>query len=523
MSNETTPAKSSAAEAPASVGPVRGNAFSAVRWVMAGSVAQRFVGLVAVGIIARVISEEHYGIYRELLGMHAVLFVLLPLGFDQLLSREIYRRTAVEGGLRGALLISSVAIALLLLLGAPLLAPMLGIPPEFRWLLYLGTAAVLLQAAKLRYKSPLVASLSFRQVSTGEVLNVVVASLLSLALLIQWRSPGALYCGFIAGEVAELLWLMQGRPRRAGAVRDDLSALAHLAGENRKFSLLYCVDQVVNTLGANAPLFILGGMLGAATAAGYGLASLLITMPLTLLVGALAKVALPALAGRSEEELHHRALELVSGAAAIIAPVLIAIAVLADHVVSIALGTRWTDSTAPIVRWLSIYCIFVGVFSPVSAVDILRNRMDVGLAWNAATLLLRVAALWWGSGMGVVAAVAAYSVVSCAMWLMNGQLIAWLLGAGYWRFHRAWLRFVPVWVLVGGVVWASTRIGDNSYLVLLLAAAAAACYPIILRVAAPDTYRLVRRLLKVPSRGAAPAVPVGERTGNTPDDGVPVP
>ncbi len=476
--------------------PGRGSAYSAVRWLLAGSVAQRLVSVGALGIIARIVEEEHFGIYRELLAIHAVLFVLLPLGFDQLLARESAARPLYTKALRGALLLSTLAIGTGLLFAQTAVVTWLKIPAEFGWLIYAVPVVIALQAAKLRYKSPLAAQLAFRTVTTGDLINTVVSMSCSLILLSIWRHPGALYAGFALGEMTELIWLAQRQKSSGPAdLRTDLQTFRSLARTHRRFSFFYCSDQVLNTVGLNMPVLLLAAFLGHAVAAGFSLATFLITLPLSLLIGALGQISLPALAGRSEEDLHARVLELLSGAAAVIVPLLLAIAVMARPLVRVVLGPTWVEGTAPMVQWLAIFGMARGLFSPISAIDILRDRMDLGLAWSALALVVRLGALLWAIPYGLVTAVAAYSLGSAAMYLLYGIMLGWLLRAGHWRFHRTWLRFVPLWGLLAIALVPCTFL--PTWLALLTSVLPALLYGLCLVLFYPDTANVLARLLHI--------------------------
>lgn len=504
-------------------GHTRQSAYSAVRWLLAGSIAQRVVSIIALAVIARLIDEDHFGIHRELLAFHAILFVLLPVGFDQLLARERAFASEYVQALRGALYTSALVIASLSVLFRVRLSQWLGIPAQHEWLLYVLPGIILLQAGKLRYKVPLAARLAYRSISSGEISNTLVAMSCSISLLIFWRSPGALYVGFAMGELSELLVLRRFRGNSGAGLYADVRAFGLLVRKNGWFSLLYCSDQVINAIGANAPVLVLGAALGHAAAAGFAMASSLIMLPLSLLVSALAKVALPALSGRTEPELHTRALQLITGGAAFIAPVLIGTAALAVPLVEVVLGAKWVEGTAPLLRWLAAYCVLVGVFSPVSAIDILRNRMDVGLAWNTATLGVRLWSLNWGRQHSIEYAVAAFSLASAAMWLLNAVVLGWLLRAGHWRFHRTWLRLLPCWVGIAGGCYASAWLSRyNPWLALGAAMVPALLYALALRRFFPDAWELLLRLSRL-RHEAPPATPIGENSSGTPDHGVPVP
>jgi O-antigen/teichoic acid export membrane protein len=168
----------------------------------------------------------------------------------------------------------------------------------------------------------------------------------------------------------------------------------------------------------------------------------------------------------------------------------------ARPIVHVVLGATWVEQTTPIVRMLAVYCVFVGLFSPISSLDVIRDRMDVGFTWNFVTMIVRVGALAWGQHHGVPAAVAAYAFASAVMWLLNGFVLSWLLRAGTWKFHFTWLQFVPVWILLVVCCYGCVRLaGEHSLVALLLIPIPGLIYMAAVHWFYPSTGKLLMRLI----------------------------
>lgn len=459
---------------------------------------QRLVSIACLAIIARLISKDSYGVFRELLSLHLICFVLLPIGFDQLYVRDVADRLHYAKMLRIIVIISAFAVAILVIVLKPWIAAKLNLQ-EHSYLLYVFWLPLLFQAAKLPRKIMLAAKLDFRNIGIGEFLNTFATMAGGALLLFWWRTPAALYVAYTMGEVLEFAFL---RTRPMGLTVDigaGLASMQQVGPKQWRFALFSSSDQVLNAMSANAPVLLLGGALSHESAAKFSMASSLITMPLFLLVGALSRVTLPSLAGRNERELQARILDVLGGAAAYIVPVLIGVAIFAQPLVHIVLGRSWVEETAPFVQWLAIYCIFVGLFSGISSLDVIRDRMDIGLGWNVTTFVLRATALVWGQRYGVIPAVAAYSIVSAIMWLANGFILGWLLRCGTWKFHSTWLKFVPLWLALAIACWITNRL----LLQWPFIAVVTALLPALLYIGAvhlfyPSTAQLFQRLLTSP-------------------------
>lgn len=425
----------------------------AVRWVVAGNVLQRVITVLAMGVIARVTSEEEYGAYRQLIGVHTVLFVLLPLGFDQLYIREVTRRRRMALMLAGALALSTGALALVGVALHWVVARLLDFE-DWSLMLWLAPLVIAVQSAKLYYKTDLSARLAYRVISIGETLYTAISGGVALALVLAWPTAYSLYAAFALAEVAELAWLRGHSHLALPRPGKALAALRRLSHPWRRFAWLQCSNNGLNTLGSQAPTIIIGSSLGKVAAAACSMANWIIMVPVMLLYGALNRVAIAALAGRSREALVGPVLQLLHMCAVLIAPVLIWFAFMAEQVIRVALGARYVDLTTPIARWMACYCIFTVLFSPISLITTLLDRPDYGVKWHVVATTLRIAALAIGMQWGVVAGVAAYSIISVPLWLWWGSMLAQLMGAGQWRFHVAWLRAVPAWMALGAMLAA---------------------------------------------------------------------
>lgn len=478
-------------------------AIRAVRWTLLGSILQRAITFGSVAVIARLITETEYGAYRQLLSVHMIIFVLLPLGFDQLYIREIKQRELFARLVAGALAVCATLAAVVMLAGHWMISDWMDFA-LWDGMLWAFPAVTALQAWKLFYKTDLAAKLDYRRIGMGEALYSAVMAVISISLVLVWPQAWCLYVGYAVAEIVELWWLKHGNiiklPPLVSAVRE----FRQQGGRWKRFGVYHCGTQVLNAVGGNAPVIIFGSALSKASAAAFSMANYLVTVPIFILISALHRVAYSALAGRSREQLTGAVLQMLSMSAAFIVPVLIWVAALAEPLVHIALGADWVDSTAPVARIIAIFCIFVALFSPISSIDLLLDRPDYGFYWNVVATVVRVIAILVGLKSGVLPAVMAYAAVSVVLWLIWGGMLAHLLGAGQWRFHARWLRLVPLWIMLWLLIPlfnASVEMAGITLREYPLAEIAASTMPLVvyggvLWISMPDIAALGIRILK---------------------------
>ncbi len=466
-----------------------------MRWSLLGNIAQRLITFGSVAVVARLLTETEFGAYRQLLSVHLVAFVLLPLGFDQLYVREVRSRPSFLLLLGGALSLISALIAVISVAGHFLIVRWLDFGP-WSGMLWLFPAVTAIQARKLIYKTDLAAQLDYRKISMGETLYAFVAGVGGIILALVWPSAWSLYISYGCAEVAELYWLRRGSKISIPPAWESLRAFRRSGWEWKRFSLFHSGNQVLNALGGNAPVIIFGAALSKAAAAAFSMASLMVTVPIYVLIGALHRVTFSALAGRSRQQLHAPVLEMLRMSAAFIVPVLIWVAVMAEPLVEIFLGQSWVASTAPVARLLSLYCVFAALFSPVSSLDILLDRPDYGFYWNLVATAIRVAAVVVGLRFGVMEAVMAYAVSSAVLWLYWGMMLAHLLGAGQWPFHWTWLRMTPLWLVFAGLLSLVSGLTGDPWTALIASSAPAIAYAGLLMLVQPHLIRQGLRLVR---------------------------
>lgn len=485
------PSQSSVAAPP----PVIARAVSAVRWTLAGTIVQRLMAFISTAIAARLLSETELGAYRQVLSVQVVVFVLLPLGFDQLFIREVQRRSRFLMLLAGGLTLSAAVTVVLALAGHALLVRWMDFGP-WAGILWLAPAVTVVQAWKLLYKTDLAARLNYRSIGLGEAIYSVALAVVGVGLALVWPVAWSLYAGYAVAEVAELAWLRRASGARFPGLIRSVKALLMYGGRWVRFGLYNCGSQVLNAVAINSPTVILASTSSKAAAAAYSIANWLITIPIYILIGAIHRVAFSALSGRNRDALQKPLLDMLRLAAAAIVPVLIWTALMAEPVVTIVLGESWVPLAAPVARMLALYCVFAAMFSPISSLDVLLDKAYYSFWWNVVATLCRLVAVTWGLKYDVMTAVLSFSVVSAVLWFVWGVMLGHLLGAGQWVFHRAWLAFVPVWLVLAGLLWGCLQLTGNPWAALVLSAGPVIIYAGLVQLVFPAVMRHALRILK---------------------------
>jgi len=478
--------------------------FAATRWVLTGTIGFRVLAIFGQIIILRLVTKEAFGTYRGLIDLLMIALPLLPMSFDALLIREKKRKLRYEVALAMVLTVIGSALAAVVLLatllplpGAGSFAARLVSQDASPWVVLLLAPTLLLMATKMAARSVHTAHLNFRRISIGEFGNGIITFFGGAALAYFSGTVLALMVAYIAGEVFECFWVFRGmkfkpmmvlHPRRWRMV-------GTLFQRHKRFAVLNTADLVTNNFGSMIPGPMIVALIGATANADFSAARQLIQLPILLLVGAIWRVAYPTLSGVSEALLQHRCLRIIGTTAAFISPAVIWLAFFAPQT-ALLVGGRDYSSAAVLIQWMAAYMLLTAIYSPISSIDMIRDRPEIGLYWNIVHTAARVGVIFWTAPMGVEAVVKWMSISSFLLWTVWIVILGWLVGAPWGKYFGAVLRFAPLWLALLGSFWLCDLIvGVHPLAPLLLSALPCLLYAAVVMKFYPGESEMVWKLL----------------------------
>ncbi len=469
-----------------------------------GSFGFRVLSLGGQMIIYRVVEKDVVGLYRAMVLIHLMALALLPFGLDSLLVREKSRRARYVAAcsqalalIGGGLALGTLVLALVPHVGASsFLGGWLTVGDDWPALLLMPLIFAV-QAVKLSIRGSLAARLDFKKISIGEFGNGLITciggGIAALALAKAWP----LMAMYLAGEVFECWWLFRREPFRPASILrpSRFSILKRLVRRHLGYCTFNTADLTLNNVASLLPGVLFVAWISKGATADYSVALQLLVLPVMLLSGALWRVTFPTISGVPDPELHRRCLAIIAGAAAFIAPAVLWFAFFAPSNVYLLAGGAFVETATPIVRWMAIYMVLVAVYTPISSLDMVRDRSEVGLLWNIVYTGGRVAIIWWLAPDGLLAVVAGIGIFSMAMWVANAAILGWLLGAGWGRYLAATLRLVPALGVYAGGLWLCIAATQGHLLWgPLLSVLPAIVYTVLLWRFHPEQFRLLMRL-----------------------------
>jgi polysaccharide transporter, PST family len=401
---------------------IRSRVITGLSWTALAQVINTVIAFAVSVALARLLAPHEFGLVAMAIGAQSIIAALVELGLAALIIRTPQLSAAQLNGLFRVRLLIGVLQVVLTYVAAPALAAFFGhseLTPVLRSLVWVSifTAFSAIPEALLRKQ------LEFRSLTLTTIASTLAAGVLGLAL--AWSGFGlwSLVAQYIASALigAVLLWRsshwMPGWPADYSAITQQRSYVLNIYGLNILGSFVWQGDRI-----------ILGRLLGAGPLGLY-MRGLGLAQQLQGMVGSVAEqVGFPSLSAISgnSQRLKSGFLEIVSTMAGILAPAMVALAVLAQPFVMVLYGDKWAGAALVL---------------PFVSIGLLCNAINITWDWllravGRADLLLR-----WGlfDGSARLIAVATGAVIGDTVGAAAGFVAAaapLLLLRAYWMGRK---------------------------------------------------------------------------------------
>ncbi|MBN1237507.1 MAG: oligosaccharide flippase family protein [Gammaproteobacteria bacterium] len=412
-------------------------------------------------VLARILFPEDFGIVALAAAYVAVVEGLTLLPMDQALirfrdpSRSLYDTAWTLSALRGAVIaaamVASAAPASILMAEDRLEAVVV--------VLALKPLIAGIQNPRfIDFEKSLVFSKSFLlHVGTKAVMAAV-----TIGFAVALRSYWALIIGQLAAAAVQVVWSFVLKPFRPRFGMTGVRALF-------AFSAWLWGTSILRTLNLQADKFLIGAMLSTSAVGLYYLGTTLSETLIGSLTSPLVRALYPgfALIADQLDKLRKNVLEASSVVAAIVLPLGMGVALIAEEFVQVVLGDRWV-ATIPIIEVLVPLFALSSLTSVTDPVVMARGRTRLLFYRACAMLVIRVGAIVPGIVyFGLMGAVYGWAASHVAYLAAQLLLLARILGIRAYtpvvRIGRTWasLAFMTLSVVaVEYVAPAPDGVGD---------------------------------------------------------------
>lgn len=405
--------------------------------LVSGTVGAQALMVLAAPLLTRLYTPQDFGLLAVFVGLLSIVAVTASLRYELAIPLPSDEREAA------ALLVLSLSSVLVVaalsaipvffyrnaiagLLNTPALADYLDLVPLGT--LFVGAFNVLnVWAIRVKAFTPL-AKTKFSQSVAAVGIQVGGASL----------GPVALLLGQVAGQAAGSLslGLRVLRQQWGAIVSVRLSDIALVARRYKRFPLFSTWSALFNTAGMQLPPLLFAALFSPAAAGMYALANRVLAAPMQILGQAIASVFFSGAAQAHREgglgllvaNIHRRLAHIAM-------PPICILLIGGPEIFSRVFGTEWREAGI-FAQWLAPWLYLVFITSPLSPLFDVLNKQDVEMAFEIASLIIRVAAIVAGAWIGdVMTAVVFISIGSIACRLAN---MVWLLRASGNGWGEIW-------------------------------------------------------------------------------------
>lgn len=435
------------------------------------SVLSKVVSLCGTLVMVRLLSPSDFGLVAVAMTIAGVVAFFNEIGLGAaIVQRKEVASDELSGCFGLAVLASTLLCAVVFALSWPMaryyeMPSLQAVLAVLAFSLYFGALDTVPQALLRK-------AMRFQVVLWASGSTVLVQTAVAIPLAWMGFKHWAIVIGYLAGQSTATVvywWASGWRP----TFPISLAKGRQLMG----YGLNVTYSRVMWHLYMNADKLIIGKLLGAHAVGIYDVARSLSNLPTSQIAGVATNIASPVFAGLQHDtaSLREALLRLVRGISYLAFPVLLLMAVLAEELILVLVGAKWTDAIWPL-RALCIAEIVASIAVLQSQLLISTGNVKRLVHYNTAcavVLPLAIAAgAYWGALPGVALAWAlAYPLVS--LWLVRESLQIAQLPLR--RFLRA-VAPAAAWSGLAAVTIVALRpaLGDwGSPPVLLLAGAAA--------------------------------------------------
>ncbi len=386
-------------------------------WLGSGQMLRQALAFATNIILARTLFPDDFGLFALAFAAAEIAQILTDFGLGAaIIQRQEKSPVALTTCFWLTMGVGSL-IAILLILGGPLLANFYG-RPEVVLLVIPLAINMLICASLVVPQAVLTQDLKFREITIAQIIGSVFASVGAISLAVAGTGVWALASQPAIGNIITGLMLFYfSRWRPTGMPR-----LISVQGM-MSFSWKMLSVSLISSIGRNLHAFILGKQLSATALGHYNLASGITGSILFQISSVIVKVMFPTLASMRDESTRLPAIWIkASSAIAIVSlPTMAGVIAVAPDLVPVVFGMQWIPAT-DVLRILCVVMAVQSVLTTAGTVLMALGRADILLRITLTTVPAIGLALWYGVKYGIEGAAMGYALVNIVSYVVTSIL-----------------------------------------------------------------------------------------------------
>jgi PST family polysaccharide transporter len=448
---------------------VSGQTRRGISWNLLGAIATNGMRLVTVVVLGRLLSSADFGIVAAATSVLVVLHYLRDIGIGPALVQRADLTREHEATAFATSVYLGVAFAVAIVLAAPLIGELYGIPQSVPVLRALGVIFALRGLGTVS-QTMCQRAMNFRAIAIVDVASYTGGTIVSMALAAIGFGPWSLVAGYLTEETLSMAFYLALR-RPPVTLRIDHNRLRELMG----FGTGQTITQLSGVLATEGDNFVVGRMLGAGPLGFYTRAYVLIKLPSTVFSTVVGNVLFPAFSRwqTDPDKLGIGFRRTTFANALVLLPAGAALVAVAPELIRILMGPGWDDAVLPF-RILAITILFRTNFKVgalvASASGAINAVAIAHVVYMGAVIGGAMVAYRWGiAGVAVSTAIAITIVYleCCYLGLAASRLAARALVAA----HAPGLAIAAIVLAVSWPAAAAMRDGGVHFAVTFAAIA----------------------------------------------------
>jgi O-antigen/teichoic acid export membrane protein len=428
----------------------RSRVLSGFAWGMVTSVGSQLSKTVVAVVLARLLTPHDYGLANMAIVFSSLVLVFSDLSLGGALVQrpritEADKSTVFWTGLFVGFALTAAGVA-----ASGLVAGFFH-EPAVQPLFAVVSLSFVFSSLQMAQVSVLHREMRFRLLNLRVLASVVVSGMVGLAAALAGLGAWALVLQQVTLGVVStgLLWVYSDwRPRFVFS----LSSLRDLGG----FGANVLGARTIDYLNRNADNLLVGRFLGSAALGAYAVAYNIMLLPLTRLILPIQDALFPAYARwqHDRERLASVWLRVDRVVAALVAPAMLGVAVVAPDFVDVVLGERW-HAAVPVLQVLAVVALLQSIASLGERVLQALDRTGTIFRFSVVELLVTLPAFAVGLVWGIVGVAICYGAVNVVLRPAYVFVTTKALGISFWTLPRGLVGVAQASVVMTAAVWAA--------------------------------------------------------------------
>jgi O-antigen/teichoic acid export membrane protein/glycosyltransferase involved in cell wall biosynthesis len=403
-------------------------------WMVMLRMADRVLGVISLGILARMLLPEHFGLVALAGSLGGLLEIISEFSVELALIRESQSDRRLYDSAWTIKIVRGLAVSVILVLLAPTVARFFA-EPRIEVVVYcLALASFILSFENIgvvEFRKHLAFEKEFTYLFLSRCLSTVVAVMLALI----WRNYWVLIAGILTHKVTQVA---------LSYVVHDYRPKISFAGfwELFQFSKWMAIQNCVHGLNLRMPGWVIGRLAGVGAVAYYEVASEIATLTTSELRAPIRRALYPGFAKMAADRraLHKSFVDAYGLMVLIGLPIPILLALTAPLLIQVFLGDQWR-SAVPVIEVLALYGIVQALGSSSHLVYLAVNRPNITAWLSGLYFILLLPLLVTGVTLaGPVGAAWALTITSLVVLVVDFAVVFKVLEVGPQRIFSALAR-----------------------------------------------------------------------------------